>query len=124
MCYNDIGDSMLPSKVIYKDKMYETVGFIKLNNGSFLILKNNDEIISIDLSKAQGLSLKLKFEVKEATKVELVLIEYITQALRNDIKNGKYKDKKSLMDDLASVNKYINTHPELLKNMKAGYYCD
>ena len=118
MCYNDIGDSMLPSKVIYKDKMYETVGFIKLNNGSFLILKNNDEIISIDLSKAQGLSLKLKFEVKEATKVELVLIEYITQALRNDIKNGKYKDKKSLMDDLASVNKYINTHPELLKNMK------
>lgn len=118
MCYNDIGDSMLPSKVIYKDKMYETVGFIKLNNGSFLILKNNDEIISIDLSKAQGLSLKLKFEVKEATKVELVLIEYITQALRNDIKNGKYKDKKSLMDDLASINKYINTHPELLKNMK------
>ena len=118
MCYNDIGDSMLPSKVIYKDKMYETVGFIKLNNGSFLILKNNDEIISIDLSKAQGLSLKLKFEVKEATKVELVLIEYITQALRNDIKNGKYKDKKSLMDDLASVNKYINTHPELLKNMR------
>ena len=118
MCYNDIGDSMLPSRVIYKDKMYETVGFIKLNNGSFLILKNNDEIISIDLSKAQGLSLKLKFEVKEATKVELVLIEYITQALRNDIKNGKYKDKKSLMDDLASVNKYINTHPELLKNMK------
>ena len=117
MCYNDIGDSMLPSKAIYKDKMYETVGFIKLNNGSFLILKNNDEIISIDLSKAQGLSLKLKFEVKEATKVELVLIEYITQALRNDIKNGKYKDKKSLMDDLASVNKYINTHPELLKNM-------
>lgn len=118
MCYNDIGDSMLPSKVIYKDKMYETVGFIKLNNGSFLILKNNDEIISIDLSKAQGLSLKLKFEVKEATKVELVLIEYITQALRNDIKNGKYKDKKSLMNDLASINKYINTHPELLKNMK------
>ena len=118
MCYNDIGDSMLPSKVIYKDKMYETVGFIKLNNGSFLLLKNNDEIISIDLSKAQGLSLKLKFEVKEATKVELVLIEYITQALRNDIKNGKYKDKKSLMNDLASVNKYINTHPELLKNMK------
>lgn len=118
MCYNDIGDSMLPSKVIYKDKMYETVGFIKLNNGSFLLLKNNDEIISIDLSKAQGLSLKLKFEVKEATKVELVLIEYITQALRNDIKNGKYKDKKSLMDDLASINKYINTHPELLKNMK------
>ncbi len=118
MCYNDIGDSMLPSKVIYKDKMYETVGFIKLNNGSFLLLKNNDEIISIDLSKAQGLSLKLKFEVKEATKVELVLIEYITQALRNDIKNGKYKDKKSLMNDLASINKYINTHPELLKNMK------
>ena len=118
MCYNDIGDSMLPSKVIYKDKMYETVGFIKLNNGSFLLLKNNDEIISIDLSKAQGLSLKLKFEVKEATKVELVLIEYITQALRNDIKNGKYKDKKSLMDYLASINKYINKHPELLKNMK------
>lgn len=118
MCYNDIGDSMLPSKVIYKDKMYETVGFIKLNNGSFLILKNNDEIISIDLSKVQGLSLKLKFEVKEATRVELVLIEYITQALRNDIKNGKYKDKKSLMDDLVSINKYINTHPELLKNMK------
>ena len=118
MCYNDSGDSMLPSRVIYKDKMYETIGFIKLNNGSFLVLKNNDEIISIDLSKAQGLSLKLKFEVKEATKVETVLIDYITQALEIDIKNDKYKDKKSLMNDLASVNKYINTHQELLTNMK------
>ena len=118
MCYNDIGDSMLPSRVIYKGNIFDTVGFIKLNNGSFLILKNNDEIISLDLTKAQGLSLNLKFEVKEATKVENVLIDYIAQALKNDIKNGKYKDKKALMDDIASVNRYINTHPELLTNMK------
>ena len=118
MCYNDIGDNMLPSRVIYKDKMYDTVGFIKLNNGSFLILKNNDEIISVDLSKAQGLSLNLKFEVKEATKVETVLIEYIIQALKSDIRNGKYKEKRMLMNDITAINKYINTHPELLSNMK------
>lgn len=118
MCYNDIGDSMLPSRVIYKGNIFDTVGFIKLNNGSFLILKNNDEIISLDLTKAQGLSLNLKFEVKEATKVETVLIDYIIQALKNDIKNGKYKDKKTLMDDITSVNRYINTHPEFLNNMK------
>lgn len=118
MCYNDIGDSMLPSRVIYKGKIFETIGFIKLNNGSFLILKNDDEIVSLDLNEAKGLSLDLKFEIKEATKVETILIEYIMQALKNSIKNGEYKDKKTLMDDIISINRYINTHPDLLNNMK------
>lgn len=109
---------MLPSRVIYIDKLYDTVGFIKLNNGSFLILKNADDLISVDLSKASGLSLKLKFEVKEATKVETIFIDYVVQALKNDIKNGKYKEKRFLMDDIKEINKYINTHPEFLANMK------
>lgn len=118
MCYNGIGDNMLPSRVIYKGNIFDTIGLIKLNNGSFLILKNNEEVISLDLSKAQGLSLNLKFEIKEATKAENILIDYIMQSLKNNIKNGKYKDKKSLMDDVALANRYINTHPELLKNIQ------
>lgn len=109
---------MLPSRVIYQGNIFDTIGLIKLNNGSFLIIKNNDETVSLDLSKAQGLSLNLKFAVKEATKVETVLIDFIMQVLKNDIKNNKYKDKKELMDEVALVNRYINTHNELLNNMK------
>ena len=109
---------MLPSRVIYQGNIFDTIGLIKLNNGSFLIIKNNEKTVSLDLSKAQGLSLNLKFAVKEATKVETVLIDFIMQVLKNNIKNNKYKDKKELMDEVALVNRYINTHNELLNNMK------
>lgn len=112
-----LGDSMLPNKVIYKGKEFETIGFIKLNNGSFLILQNNEDIIYLDLSKI-NLKLDLKFEIKEATKVEIVLMDYIVEAIKNDIRNGKYQSKEDLKKDIVNLNKYINTHPELLNNMK------
>ena len=108
---------MLPNKVIYKGKEYETIGFIKLNNGSFLILRNNDDIVGLDLSKV-NLKLDLKFEIKEATKVELVLIDFVVEAIKSDIRNGKYQNKDDLKKDIVDLNKYINTHKELLGNMK------
>ena len=108
---------MLPNKVIYKGKEYETIGFIKLNNGSFLILRNNDDIVGLDLSKV-NLKLDLKFEIKEATKVELVLIDFVVEAIKKDIRNGKYQNKDDLKKDIVDLNKYINTHKELLGNMK------
>lgn len=108
---------MLPSRVIYKNNEYETIGFIKLNNGSFLILQNGNDIISLDLSKI-NLNINLKFEIKEATKVELILMDYIVESIKNDIRNGKYKTKEDLKKDIVDLNKYINTHPELLGNMK------
>lgn len=108
---------MLPNKVIYKGKEYETIGFIKLNNGSFLILRNNDDIVGLDLSKV-NLKLDLKFEIKEATKVELVLIDFVVEAIKKDIRNGNYQNKDDLKKDIVDLNKYINTHKELLGNMK------
>lgn len=109
---------MLPSRVMYKGKIFETIGLIKLNNGSFLILKNDSEILNLDLTKVDGLSLDLKFEVKEPTKVEIIFIDYIMASLKNAIKNGKYKDKQELITDINSINRYINTHSELLANIK------
>ena len=108
---------MLPNKVIYKGKEYETIGFIKLNNGSFLFLRNNEDVVGLDLSKI-NLKLDLKFEIKEATKVELVLIDYIVEAIKNDIRSGKYQNKEDLKKDIVDLNKYINTHKDLLNNMK------
>ncbi len=108
---------MLPNRVIYKGKEFETIGFIKLNNGSFLILRNGEDIVGLDLSKI-NLNLNLKFEIKEATKVELVLIHYIVEAIKNDIRSGKYQNKEDLKKDIVDLNKYINTHKELLGNMK------
>ncbi len=108
---------MLPSRVIYKNKEYETIGFIKLNNGSFLILQNDDEIIDLDLSKT-SLKLDLKFEIKDATKVEVVFIDYIVEAIKNNIKNNVYQNKEELKSSLADLNRFINTNPELLGNMK------
>lgn len=108
---------MLPNKVIYKGKEFETIGFIKLNNGSFLILQNDEDIIYLDLSKI-NLKLDLKFEIKEATKVEIVLMDYIVEAIKSDIRNDKYQSKEDLKRDIVDLNKYINTHPELLNNIK------
>lgn len=108
---------MLPNRVIYKNKEYETIGFIKLNNGSFLILQSDEEIIGLDLKKT-SLKLDLKFEIKDATKVEVVFIDYIVEAIKNNIKNNVYQNKDELKISISDLNRYINTNPELLNNMK------
>lgn len=108
---------MLPNKVIYSGNEYETIGFIKLNNGSFLILQNDNNIIALDLSKV-NLNLNLPFEINTATKVETILIDYILESIKNDIKNGKYKNKEDLKKDIIDLNRYINMHSDLLSNMK------
>lgn len=108
---------MLPSRVIYKNKEYETIGFIKLNNGSFLILQSDEEIIGLDLKKT-SLKLDLKFEIKDATKVEVVFIDYIVEAIKNNIKNNVYQNKDELKMSISDLNRYINTNPEFLNNMK------
>lgn len=109
---------MLPSRIIYGGHLFDTMGLIKLNNGSFLIIKNDEDVLSVDLSKTSDLNLNLPFEVKNSTKVENIFIEYVMQALKNDIKNGKFKDKIALRDEITNINRYINTHLELLPNLK------
>ena len=101
------------------NKEFETIGFIKLNNGSFLFLKNENDIIALDLKKI-NLNLDLKFEIKEATKVERVLIDYIVVA----IKNNSYQNNEELKTIIAFVNRYINTNQELLNNMRQLDYKD
>lgn len=108
---------MLPSRIIYRGKLFETIGFIKLNNGSFLILQNDEEVIGLDLKKT-NLKLNLKFEIKDATKVEVVFIDYIVEALKNNIKNNAYQNKDELKMSISDLNRYINNNSELLNNME------
>ena len=107
---------MLPSRIIYRGKLFETIGFIKLNKGSFLIVKNNDEVYGLDLSKL-NLNLDLKFEVKEATKAESVFIEYVIESIKNDIKKGKYQTKEDLKKEIIELNRFINEHNSFLSNI-------
>lgn len=107
---------MLPSRIIYRGKIFETTGFIKLNKGSFLIVKNNDEVYGLDLSKL-NLNLDLKFEVKEATKAEDVFVEYIIESIKNDIKKGKYQTKEDLKKEIIELNRFINEHDSFLSNI-------
>lgn len=107
---------MLPSRIIYRGKIFETTGFIKLNRGSFLIVKNNDEVYGLDLSKL-NLNLDLKFEVKEATKAEAVFVEYIIESIKNDIKKGKYQTKEDLKKEIIELNRFINEHDSFLSNI-------
>ncbi len=107
---------MLPSRIIYRGKLFETIGFIKLNKGSFLIVKNNDEVYGLDLSKL-NLNLDLKFEVKEATKAESVFIEYVIESIKNDIKKGKYQTKDDLKKEIIELNRFINEHNSFLSNI-------
>lgn len=107
---------MLPSRIIYRGKIFETTGFIKLNKGSFLIVKNNDEVYGLDLSKL-NLNLDLKFEVKEATKAEAVFVEYIIESIKNDIKKGKYQTKEDLKKEIIELNRFINEHDSFLSNI-------
>ena len=107
---------MQPERVKFSGIEYDVIGSIKLNNGQYLFLKNNDEIISIDMNNIN--SSYFGIEAKKGTKVEDVLIEYITEKIRDDIRSGKYQDKESLKSDIKDLNKYIQNHNSLLSNIK------
>ena len=68
---------MLPQRVIYGGTLYDTLGIVKMNNGTFMIVQNNDKVLSLDLAKT-NLNLNLKFEVKEAATVEQALMDFIS----------------------------------------------
>jgi len=106
---------MLPQRVIYGGTLYNTLGIVKMNNGTFMIVQNNDKVLSLDLAKT-NLNLNLKFEVKEAATVEQALMDFILPTIIEEVRRGK--ELYALRDDIKTLNKYINTHPELLKNMK------
>ena len=108
---------MQPEHVKYNEIEYDVIGIIDLNNGKFLILKNEENVIGLDMSNINSSFFNVS-NIKKSTKVEVVLVEYILEAIRNDIKNGKYQNKEELKKDIVDLNKYINTHPELLNNMK------
>lgn len=91
---------------------FNELGVIKVNNVLYWIILKNKNIESIDLYDKD---LQLNMEVQQSTLVENALIGCIVSALRHEISKGK--DLESLKQSVIEVNRYINTHPELLKNI-------
>lgn len=108
---------MQPEHVKYNEIEYDVIGIIDLNNGKFLILKNEENVIGLDMSNINSSFFNVS-NIKKSTKVEVVLIEYILEAIRSSLKIGKYKNKEELKKNIVELNKYISTHPELLTNIK------
>ena len=108
---------MQPERVKFNGIEYDVIGTIKLNNGQFLFLKNNDDVLGLDMSKVNSSFFGVA-NPKEATKVEFVLIDYILEAIKNKTKSGKYKNIEELKKDIIDLNKYISNHSELLNNIK------
>lgn len=107
---------MLPKAVSYNNKIYTTIGMIKLNNGAFLYAVNANEIISIDFVQIASLIKDATFEIKKPTLVEYAYINFLTNNIQQKINNSEI-NQNQLMEVFSNINRYVNTHPELLTNM-------
>lgn len=105
---------MLPKMINKNGNIYNTVGMIKLNNGAFLMGNNGSQLASFDFAQIPGLNNIPNFEVKKSTKVEEVFMSYIESVIQDKMNNGQIDN---LTQAISDVNKYINSHSELLSNM-------
>jgi len=108
---------MLPKMVNLNGNIYNTVGMVKLNNSAFLFATNANELASFDFTQFPELSSLPQFQVKKPTSVELVFIDFIKNALQDKMNNGQIANFDDLKKALSSVNRFVNTHQELLTNM-------
>ena len=106
-----------PECVKYFGKEYDNLGIIELNNGNFLVLKSDDDIIYLDMSNINSSFFDLKKEIKKSTKVEKVFMDFIVESIKSSIRNGKYQTKEDLKKEIFDLNKYINNHLQLLNNL-------
>lgn len=104
---------MIPRAVSYNNKIYTTIGMIKLNNGAFLYAVNANDIISVDFVQIASLIKGVNFEIKKPTLVEYVFINFLTKQIQQKINNSEISSNQ-LVEVLSDVNKYVNNNTQLL----------
>jgi len=108
---------MLPKMVNLNEITYDTVGMVKLNNSAFLIAANGNSIIKKDFTQIEQLRDLKSFKTDKPTSVELLFMDFVIENIQSKIENGSIVGKDGLKNALSDINRYVNTHPELLTNM-------
>jgi len=109
---------MLPRAINYNNKIYNTIGMIKLNDGAFLIGKNESQLINFDFTRIASLLPNLKIEIKQPTDIEYRFMLYIQNKIQEKINSGELKNNKEIYDAFTDINRYINTTNGLLESLK------
>ena len=109
---------MLPRAINYNNKIYNTIGMIKLNDGAFLIGKNENELINFDFTRIASLLSNLKIEIKQPTDIELKFMMYIQTKIQEKINNGELKSDLDINYAFTDINRHINTTNGLLESLK------
>lgn len=105
---------MLPKMVNLNGITYDTVGMVKLNNSAFLIAANGNNIINLDFTQIEQLK---NFKINKPTSVEELFMDFVIENIQGKIENGEIVGNDGLKAALSDINRYINTHLELLSNM-------
>jgi len=113
---NETYDIDVPKAVKINDKICNTIGMIQTNNGVFLICQNANVLSSIDFTTIQNFVKNAQFQIKTPTLVEYALIKFLTNNIQQKINNLEINPNQ-LINVFSDINKYVNTHPDLLINM-------
>ena len=109
---------MLPRAINYNNKIYNTIGMIKLNDGAFLICKNGNELINFDFTRISSLLSNLKIEIKQPTEIEYKFMIYIQNNIQEKISNNELKNDIEINYAFADINRYVNLTNGLLQSLK------
>lgn len=109
---------MLPKAISYNNIIYKTVGMIKMNDGAFLIAKNENKLINFDFTRLANLLSNLKIEIKKPSIIENNFMIFIQNKIQDKINNGELNSDIEINYAFTDINRYINTTQGLLINLK------
>lgn len=112
------GDSMLPRAINYNNKIYNTIGMIKLNEGAFLVCKKDDELINFDFTKISGLLSNIKIQIKQPSMIEFEFMNFIQNKIQEKINNKDFKTDVDINYAFTDINRYINTTNGILVSLQ------
>lgn len=101
----------IPTGINYKNKFYEKIKLITINNYNFLIVENNNKLLKVEMIETENNNplFKIIIDFNDTPNIsEHILIDYILNALQNEIENNKFSKKEDLESSLTNIIKYIN----------------
>ena len=108
---------ILPNPIGYNGDIYNTVGAVKMNDGAFLIAQNNKNLVNVDFTKLVELIQNVSFVIKKPTEIERAFMNFIQEKIQEKLYNGQIQIN-DLSKTFSNINRYINTTPNLLQNLK------
>lgn len=106
----------IPEAIKVNNKIYNTLGLIQLNNGTFFMFQNENQLTYFDLTMIQNIVKNARMKIQKPTGIEIFFMNYLKNSIQEKL-NTKQIQTDELNQALNLINTYIQYNKQLLNDM-------